>query len=357
MTDLDDLLADFRADTPEMTEHAFTRGRDRLAARIEPAGAPEPITEREAVVIPLGTRADRSPPRRAAPWLVAAAAVAVLAAGVFITQDQQPTTTPGAQRVSTARTADPATSTVPTPVSTYELPPQPAQPVNPAADLITTPGTDLVVPAGQFRYVRLAGTQDGLDGGPGGTATREYWVPTDLAQGQWLLEVNSTGTIQGAPEGGHSTERGTAEQFDGVLIARLNGLAADPAAVYASLRTQFGTTEAPATKAAAYLIDLLRSPWATAAQRSVLLRTLGYLDSVTVLPSQQTADGRPAVSVGWSPDADYRHDLLIDPATARVIGDRNVATRPFNGFTADQAFTTTAVTEAVVPTQGTRPGA
>jgi len=90
--------------------------------------------------------------------------------------------------------------------------------------------------------------------------------------------------------------------------------------------------------------------------RAALLRTLGYLPGVIVDPDAKTSDGRPAVSLSHKvDDGTYRNELLLDPATARVVDWRNVAIKAFNGWKPNQVFTSALQTEAVVSTLGRRP--
>lgn len=328
----DDLLREFRSDIPEMTDSAFAAGRARLTAAIGP-GKPalSTVPRDQPVVVPLPTEHRSPPDRRAAPWLVAAAAVAVVGFGaVMVTRAPDSVVEVGGQPTTTA----PATSTS-------------VAPVNSAGELAAT-ASDMNVPAGQYRYVKMVTTQAKSATGTGGSMVDEHWAPGTPGQ-DWMHRKASQGGIQGGNENGPTEQRGTAQEVDVYELDALAALPSDPAVLYRDTKTAKGD------RAADHLVGLLRSSWATAPQRAVLLGALGYFPEIGVLPNQRTADGRATTAVTWQTTQELRHDLLIDPSNARVIGYRNIATQAFNGFTKDQEFIVAVFTEAVVPGIGDRP--
>lgn len=333
----DDLLRDFRADVPEMTDSSFAAGRARLTAAIGP-GKPalSTVPRDQPVVIPLPTEHRGPPQRRAAPWLVAAAAVVVVGVGaVMVMRAPDSVVGVGGQPTTTA----PATPT------SVALEPSP---VNSAGDLAAA-ASDMEVPAGQYRYVKMVITQARSATGTGGSMVDEHWAPGTPGP-DWMHRMASQGEIQGGnDENGPTEKRGTPQEIDVYELDSLAALPSDPAVLYRD------TKSAKGDRAADHLIGLLRSSWATAPQRGVLLRALGYFPEIGVLPNQRTADGRAATAVTWQVDQENRHDLFIDPANSRAIGYRVVATQAFNGFTKDQEFIVAVFTDAVVPGIGDRP--
>ncbi|SDJ37753.1 hypothetical protein SAMN05192558_10974 [Actinokineospora alba] len=329
----DDLLRGFRSDVPEMTDASFAAGRARLTAAIGP-GKPvlSTVSHDQPVVIPLPTEHRSPPTRRAAPWLVAAAAVAVVGVGaVMVMRAPDGVVGVGGQPTTTSTSVAPGSS-----------------PVNPAGDLAAA-ASDVEVPAGKYRYVKMVTTQAKSATGAGGSMVDEHWAPGTPGQ-DWLHRKASQGGIQGGNENNRPTEeRGTADEIGVYELDALAALPSDPAVLYRDTQTAKGD------RAADHLVGLLRSSWATAPQRAVLLGALGYFSEIGVLPDQVTADGRAATAVTWRTNQEIRHDLLIDPANARVIGYRNVAMAAFNGFTKDQEFMVAVFTDAVVPVIGDRP--
>jgi hypothetical protein len=365
--EIDQLLGALRSDVPDMDPRAFAAGRARLlvaiGARPVAEAAPEPDG---AVTLALPPdRRRRSPPlRRAAPWLAGAAAVAVVAAGaVAFLPDEAP---PGGSEATTSPQPSPSASVTEPPGPGDPLPPMPAEPLNTAGDLAEHVQTIEPRP-GQVHYVRMARTQAGGDGGPGGTEVEELWIPHDLVEGEWLVRRSADGEIQGRSDKDFVEDRAKGGRFESGWVFQedpANGpsLPRDPEGWYERLQAEAaeytGDGQTAAQQAIDTVISLLSDSTGAVPSdvRAALLRTLGYLPGVVVDPDAKASDGRPAVSLGYELDnGTYRNELLLDPATARVVDWRNVAIKAFNGWEPDQVFTSAPQTEAIVSELGQRP--
>lgn len=368
--EFDRALGALRADVPAMDPRAFAAGRTRLQVAIGAPPTAAPAREPDAATT-LALSPDlrrRSPPlRRAAPWLAVAAAVAVVAVGAvtFLPGDAAPPGGPGATASPKPSPTSPADSTVAGRPG-VALPAMPAEPLNTAGELAGEV-RDFALKPGEVRYVRSASTQAADDSGPGGTDIEELWIPYDR-EGEWMIRRTASGEIQGRSDKDFVEQRAAGGRFkDGAVgsadPATIDGLSRDPAALYEWLRDKANAEGGNSTLTAAQdaignVISMLAdsADMAPADLRAALLRTLGYLPGITVTPGTTASDGRTAVAIGYElDDGTYRNELLLDPATARVVEWRNVAVKPFNGYKRNQVFTSTPQTEAVVTELGERP--
>jgi hypothetical protein len=381
---VDAALRALRADVAPMAPHAFVAGRARLTAVIGTAAPAEPVTApaEPVVVAALPAASRRSPPlRRAAPWLTAAAAVAAVATTVALLPGSSNSAPGGANPVQAAgsgapRNAQPTSPPSPTaiPVPTGPLPAMPARPLNSAGDLAAV-AADITLKPGEVLYVKSTQTDLPSAGSTGGSLTLQLWVPADRTHSYWLAKRSSTGDIKGAPAGGYSEQQAIGGKFEGNTYtgppespwsATPDNLAAmprDPAALYAKLRADMNGPQVlpqdPTTNAVNTVFMLLSDEYAAvpAGLRAALLRTLGYLPGVTVTQGVHTTDGRPAVALSWQQAIalPWRFDLLLDPANARAIEYRVVATAGNRTFRAGQTMSSTIGTQSVVHALGQLP--
>ncbi len=364
--EIDQLLGALRSDVPDMDPRAFTAGRARLLVAIGARPAAEATPEPDgAVTLALPPdRRRRSPPlRKAAPWLAVAAAVAVVAVGaVAFLPDGAPS---GGSAATTSPRPSPSAAATEPPGPGDPLPPMPAEPLNTAGDLAEHV-RDIELRPGQVHYLRMARTQAAGDAGPGGTEVEELWIPHDLLKGDWFVQRSADGEIQGRSEKDLVEDRAKGGRFESGWPFQedpANGpsLPRDPKGWYERLQAEAAEpagTQTAAQQAIETVISLLSdSTGAVPADvRAALLRTLGYLPGVTVDPDAKASDGRPAVSLGHElDDGTYRNELLLDPATARVVDWRNVAIKAYGGWKPGQVFTSAPQTEAVVSELGQRP--
>ncbi|MER5260528.1 CU044_5270 family protein [Actinosynnema sp. NPDC002837] len=291
----------------------------------------------------------RRPLRR---WLAAAAAVAVLVtAGVLAP------TVLFSDSTATAQAREALTS---------------------AADLAAR-AEDPVLTDGRYRYVathawwmRTTGTE-GESFSFLNENVVETWIPADPG-GEWLRRRGETGNrkwvvgteAEARAAGAVIEELPWPEQRakGGVFTAGapehgnwqfpepefLAGLPTDPERLYERLRQDSGGGK----RSLVYAADALRTGLLPAAARATLLRALTHLPGLDVTDGAADLDGRRGVALGISEDGE-RQEIIIDPGTGEVIGERTVSDSMFAGIPRGTVTGYSSTTTAVVDGIGTKP--
>lgn len=97
------------------------------------------------------------------------------------------------------------------------------------------------------------------------------------------------------------------------------------------------------------ITDLLRSGDITSEVRSASYEALSMIDGVDVVADAATVNGRTGVALGrHEPSREYRREIIIDPATGAVIGEREVALDQYASIPAGTVTSWTSVTTSVV---------
>ncbi|HYI33993.1 MAG TPA: CU044_5270 family protein [Glaciibacter sp.] len=126
-------------------------------------------------------------------------------------------------------------------------------------------------------------------------------------------------------------------------------------------RITLGQGNSPDGEALVFIADLLRSGVVPAEQRAALYRAAALIPGIEIVEEQATLDGRTGIAIGRYESADKtRQDIIIDPGTGHLIGERRVQLEADWGYPAGTATAWTAVTTSVVdaaPTGGTPNGA
>ena len=125
-----------------------------------------------------------------------------------------------------------------------------------------------------------------------------------------------------------------------------------------------GAGRSPEGQALVWIADTLRAGTVPADLRGALLEAAALIPGVTITDQQATLDGRTGIAIGRYESADgTRQDIVIDPATGQVIGEREVQVEENRGdpgaFPARSTISWTSVTTTVVdeaPAGGTRDG-
>lgn len=351
MTDpLDTMLDTLRTDVPEMSDQAFAAGR----ARVQAVDDPIPVTttpEPDAVVVALPKQpALRSPPRRALRLVASAAAVVALAAGVVAVQsgdDQAPVAAAAA--------------------------------LNTAADNVTI--TDPALEPGQYRYIATHSwyMNSGTDYAVLVEQLHEKWIPRDWRD-EWLLRREPTGNltwVYGSAEDAtmdpldvypRDEFRGPCGDYHFAEEGRepctlvgswqvptpyfLADLPRDPAALYQRLREDVGT--GGDTSVVGYVEDVLRSGQVPADLRASLYRALAMVPGLEIAEDVANLDGKQGKAFGID-EGEFRHELIIDPATGEYIGEREVLIETWDGVPAGTVVGFTAVSASVADAIGEKP--
>ncbi|MEU4745764.1 hypothetical protein AB0G02_35610 [Actinosynnema sp. NPDC023658] len=88
--------------------------------------------------------------------------------------------------------------------------------------------------------------------------------------------------------------------------------------------------------------------------RANIFKALTRLPGLEVTERQADLGGRVGIALGVD-DGTHRRDLIIDPGTGQVIGERDVVTRDLGDVKAGTVLSFTSVTTGVVDTIGAEP--
>jgi len=148
------------------------------------------------------------------------------------------------------------------------------------------------------------------------------WVPEDEA-GDWVwfrTSVADGRTEQLRAPGG--TFYGEASQWDS---AHFSALPTDPYLLLNGVyREAVAAGSDPDDYAFQRIADLLRAPSPSADIRAMLLRAAALIPGVELVDDRATLDGLTGVSIGLDKGSMLRQEIIIDPATGLLIGERSV---------------------------------
>lgn len=136
----------------------------------------------------------------------------------------------------------------------------------------------------------------------------------------------------------------------GTPLSEANTLPKDPRALLNLIyeRTR-GSGKSAELEAFVTIADGLRTGVIPAETRSTLYRAAALITGVTVVDKQATIDGRAGIAIGIpSLDGTSRQELIIDPTSGMVIGERAVLQRDAVEGPAGTAVSWTAVRTSVV---------
>jgi hypothetical protein len=324
-----DLLGRLRADQPDLDPFAERRVRNRLLAT---AGAdPAPAAPARRRRWAAGPGRSRTPLRIG---VAAAAMAAVLATGVAVTGLRSDDGTP----IGSSAAA--------------------AEQLNRAADAALKVPAAPTPKAGQVLYRREAGGQPVATDGPGASAhlcasVHETWMPVDPKQrvivrrtdGIVLRSGNGDPTAYPRdPKCEYMTfveDVGTgAGGFAGP--EELAALPTDPRALYEHMRREAeGKGSSLDDETFVLLTDVARtaSPYLTPKLTAALYRAMAYVPGIELVGPATDLLGRPATVVGRTEDRrGTRQEALFDPATGRMLGERQTVTDPDTAFDGERGL-------------------
>jgi RNA polymerase sigma-70 factor (ECF subfamily) len=176
-------------------------------------------------------------------------------------------------------------------------------------------------------------------------------------QDEWNRQLSQRGT----PDYQENV-RAPGGAFYGSSSSDLDELAALPRNPYRLLnyiyRTTAGSGPSPDGEALVWMADTLRGGGVPADLRGAIYEAAAMIPGVVVTEDQATLNGRTGVSIGrLEPSQGMRQDIIIDPETGELIGERSVLINPHEGspFPAGTSEGWTAITTTVVneaPTGG-----
>lgn len=325
-------IRDNNAGTP--TDATIEAVREKLLRRITPPPAVSELSAR------------RSRHRRT--WLTSAAAAAVVAALI------------GGDVVGLAGWRGGATA-------------QAAEVLNDAAETAIKT-SDPVVNPGQYLKIQSTNvwsTQSTEADGSSyewlDTEKSEMYIPADRS-GEWVWqrsgrvpttffdtkskEYVQKQNIQPYPELLHAAN-GTFYGSSSPFAPDMSAYPRDPHRLLNSIYKQtLGKGQSVDGEALVFIADLLRTGVVPADLRAALYKAAAMIPGVTITEGQANLDGRTGVAIGRLEEgpSKTRQEIIIDPQTGMLIGERQVITQPLGAIPAGTAVTWTAVETSVSDT-------
>ena len=336
------LLRETRNDVGTVPPAVLARGRDRLMNRAE---AEATAGEQDNVrTLPV-----RRPWRRAA---LATAAAAVIAASFVVADVVGPGDRPGASAEAAEVLSDAATATIATsdPV------------VGPGQYLLvdTTAVYSATTSTGTEEYFWLE-SQDGQVYVPADLSAEWVWnreprVPVQffdeqsrqLAESQQLDLLDRGELVRGPAGDFYGSEPSILGNIP--LEEALGSSPRDPRQLLDLIYEQTqGSGPTPDEAAFNAIADSLRTGVIPADLRAALYGAAALVPGVTVLDPQAAMDGRVGISLGMDTRfSGSRTEMIIDPKTGLLIGEREVLLEAQYGAPAGTVISWTAVTTSVV---------
>ena len=334
-----------------ITDDELVRSRDRSLAAVRPLTVAPQATDGLAdpgstARYPAPTELSARSPRRARIWLTAAAAAAVVAALV------------AGDVVGLAGWRGGATA-------------QAAEVLNNAAQR-TIKTTDPKVLPGQYLRIQrtsvsatYASEADGSQYQWLDTEKSDMYIPDDRST-EWVWQRSGrvpttffdakskeyvlAQKIQPHPELLRANNGAFYGSSGWAMAAELSTLPRDPYRLLNSIYKQtLGQGQSVDGEALVFIADLLRTGLVPAELRAALYKAAAIIPGVTVTEGQANLDGRAGVAIGRLEEgpAKTRQELIIDPETGLLIGERAVLTQPQDGIPAGTATTWTAIETSV----------
>jgi hypothetical protein len=101
-------------------------------------------------------------------------------------------------------------------------------------------------------------------------------------------------------------------------------------------------------EAVVFIADLLRTGMVPADLRAALYKAAALIPGVTVTDDQATLNGRKGIAIGRVEEVSHtRQDIIIDPQTGLLIGERQVLTQAQGVMPAGTAITLTTIETSV----------
>ena len=251
---------------------------------------------------------------------------------------------------------------------------------NAAAATIKT--SDPVVGPGQYLKIETTAVYPASSGGTGGSVSwlektgGQVYVPADR-DGEWVWNREDRVPIQFSSEAAKAVEaeirkarptegrpllvgilRAPRGAFYGneptvIIGTPLTGagsLPRDPRALLDIIyeRTK-GAGKSPEIEAFVTIADGLRTGVVPADLRAALYKAAALITGVKVADKQATVDGRTGIAIGVAiPGGGSRQDIIIDPASGLVIGERDVLQKDYPDSPAGTVMSWTSVRTSVV---------
>lgn len=163
-----------------------------------------------------------------------------------------------------------------------------------------------------------------------------------------LTDVPTAEVLRGANGGFY----GTPEQSGFPSSGYLDSLPRDPHLLLNNIyKRTLGQGQSIDGQALVFIADLLRTGMVPGDLRAALYKAAALIPGVTVTEGQATLDGRKGIAIGRLEEASHtRQDIIIDPKTGLLIGERQVLTQAQWRMPAGTAVTLTTIKTSVADT-------
>ena len=217
------------------------------------------------------------------------------------------------------------------------------------------PAAAVLIAQNYVTYTRGDGARVYVVSGPSTLSRRLSGTPAD-AERQFELDslpssVENAGPVEGDPP-----------TLAWPTAAFLADLPRDPAALLAAIRDDidaqqaaaaqypgFGGEQDPPADVATTVVDLLFSSLVPDDLRAALFRVLADLPGVEVAATNAVLNGVTGVAFAYHPAVDgVRPELVVDPATGALIGQRSVTTEPLDGIPVGTTVGESAISTEVI---------
>ncbi|PRY67200.1 hypothetical protein B0I08_10795 [Glaciihabitans tibetensis] len=246
--------------------------------------------------------------------------------------------------------------------------------LNDAADL-SIASAEIVAKSGQYlriethaSYTNVGSSADGEKVSWVAPETTVVYKPAD-SDAEWVMERRQEIPTEFFGEGAEAAameswedSKNSATQ-NGIFRARdaafygspdpawaTDFLPRDPQKLYEYIRDEYngGSTNAD-EDAWVRITALLRTGTAPADLRSALYSVAAMIPGIEIVPGGATLNGRTGIAIGrFEPARDERQDIIVDPTTGDLIGERTVRTVAGFGAPAGITRAATSVTTSVV---------
>lgn len=350
MNDLQ-LLSEMRSDIGSAPPATLARGRNKLMSKISSGSRIEATSIMRA---PANVRPIRFPRR----VLIASAAAALLVGGIVVADVVRPSG-PGA----TAEAAEVLNNAAAATLQTSDPVVGPGQYLKIGTTAVYAGGVALGDPGAGGRSVEwLDKSSDQLyipaDHAAEWIWNREPRIPTTFFSEEAKAEATKyqqsqtgdpirMGELLRAPGGNFYGEQrllfAGMPLFDGVKT-----LPRDPQALLDTIR-QRGKPDRPEAETLEAIAEALKTGVVPADLRAALYKAAALIPGVTVVERQANFDGKTGTAIGIEhPNREVRTDIIIDPSTGLLIGERAVTLKATTDFPAGTATSWTSVQTSVV---------
>lgn len=168
-------------------------------------------------------------------------------------------------------------------------------------------------------------------------------VPTTFFDDKARNYVQEQG-IQAHPETLRAAKGEFYGQPGGTLTTDMSTFPRDPYRLlnHIYIRT-LGAGQSVDGEALVFIADLLRTGLVPADLRAALYKAAAMIPGVTIMEGQANLDGRTGVAIGRTEGTLMRQEIIIDPKTGQLIGEREVLTQAYGVMPAGTPISWTAV--------------